>query len=141
MDTRHNLAYFTGLAGDAVGARDQFTALLPIVERAQGVEHPETLNTRHNLARWTGNAGDVVGARDRFAALLPIRERIHGGIRWDDLHRRRPANLRTTLGDLTELRASIAQVGVPVAIAENPTYMGLTCANGAWLARAVTVPS
>ena len=78
LTARHELARWTGEAGDAAGARDQFTALLPIRERVQGPEHPHTLVTRHELARWTGEAGDAAGARDQFAALLPIRERVQG---------------------------------------------------------------
>ena len=76
--SRYELAYWTGEAGDAVGARDQFAALLPLRERVQGAEHPGALVTRHELARWTGQAGDVAGARDQFAALLPLRERVQG---------------------------------------------------------------
>ena len=75
---RHDLAPWTGEAGDAAGARDQYAALLPIVERVQGPEHPDTLGTRHELARWTGEAGDAAGARDQLAVLLPIRERVLG---------------------------------------------------------------
>ena len=39
LTTRGNLAYYTGQAGDAAGARDQYTALLPIRERVLGPEH------------------------------------------------------------------------------------------------------
>ena len=78
LAARHDLARWTGEAGDAAGARDQFAALLPIRERVLGPEHPDTLATRHDLARWTGEAGDAAGARDQFAALLPIRERVLG---------------------------------------------------------------
>ncbi len=78
LTARTHLAHWTGEAGDAVGARDQFAALLPIEERVLGPEHPETLMTRHNLARWTGEAGDAARARDQYAALLPIRERVLG---------------------------------------------------------------
>ena len=78
LTARHELARWTGEAGDAAGARDQFAALLPIRERVVGPEHPQTLATRHELARWTGEAGDAAGARDQFAALLPIRERVVG---------------------------------------------------------------
>jgi hypothetical protein len=78
LTARSNLALWTGWAGDAAGARDQYAALLPISERVQGPEHPETLITRHELARWTGEAGDAAGARDQLAALLPIRERVLG---------------------------------------------------------------
>ena len=78
LDARHNLALWTGEAGNAAGARDQLAALLPVRERVQGAEHPDTLTTRNQLARWTGLAGDAAGARDQFAALLPIRERVLG---------------------------------------------------------------
>jgi hypothetical protein len=78
LGARANLALWTGMAGDAAGARDQFAALLPICEQVSDAEHPDTLPTRHELARWTGEAGDAAGARDQFAALLPIRERVLG---------------------------------------------------------------
>ena len=71
-------AIWTGVAGDAAGARDQHGALLPIIERLRGPEHPDTLFARHGLARWSGEAGDVAGARDQHAALLPIIERVLG---------------------------------------------------------------
>ena len=78
LAVRHELARWTGAAGDAAGARDRYAALLPIGERILGPEHPDTLTARHDLASWTGDAGDAAGARDQFAALLPIRERIQG---------------------------------------------------------------
>ncbi len=56
LTTRANLAYWTGQAGDAAAARDQFAALLPLRERILGAEHPDTLTTRANLARWTRQA-------------------------------------------------------------------------------------
>ena len=56
---RASLGHWTGAAGDAAGTRDQFAALLPIVERVLGAEHPLTLIARGNLARWTGQAGDA----------------------------------------------------------------------------------
>jgi hypothetical protein len=48
-------------------------ALLPVLERVSGPDHPDTLTARHNLARWTGEAGDPAAARDQFAVLLPVR--------------------------------------------------------------------
>jgi Tetratricopeptide repeat len=78
LNARANLARWTGAAGDAAGARDQYTALLPIYERVLGPEHPATLATRHNLAYYTGLTGDAAGARDQFAALLPVYERVLG---------------------------------------------------------------
>ena len=56
LTTRTNLAAFTGQAGDAAGARDQFAALAPISGRVLGPEHPGTLTTRGNLASWTAEA-------------------------------------------------------------------------------------
>ncbi len=73
-----DLARWTGEAGDAAGARDQYAALLPIIERVSGPEHPETLAARGVLAAVTGFAGDAAGARDQFAALLPTVERVSG---------------------------------------------------------------
>ena len=78
LAARANLASWTGEAGDAAGARDQYAALLPVRERVSGPEHPETLTTRANLAYYTGLAGDAAGARDQYAALLPVREQVSG---------------------------------------------------------------
>jgi hypothetical protein len=78
LAARLQLARYTGEAGNAAGARDQFAALLAITERALGPEHPDTLATRHRLATYTGEAGDAAGARDQHAALLPMKERRPG---------------------------------------------------------------
>ena len=78
LNARSHLARWTGEAGDAAGARDQYAALLPIRERVLGPKHHHTLAARASLARWAGAAGDAAGARDQYAALLPIRERIQG---------------------------------------------------------------
>ena len=74
----HELAHWTGLAGDRAGARDLYAELLKVRARVQGPEHPDTLAARHSLARWTGQAGDAASARDLYGALLPIRERVLG---------------------------------------------------------------
>jgi hypothetical protein len=73
-----DLAFWTGQAGDAATAREQYAALLPVEERVLGPEHPETLTARNNLARWTGAAGDPAGARDQLASLLPVFKRVLG---------------------------------------------------------------
>ena len=78
LAARAELARWTGEAGDAAGARDQYAALLPVQERVLGAEHPETLTDRGFLAQWTWQAGDAAGARDQYAALLPVRERVLG---------------------------------------------------------------
>jgi hypothetical protein len=77
-NARYDLAYWTGEAGDAAGARDQFAALLSTEEGVLGPDHPSTLITRHELARWTGEAGNAARARDLFAVLVPIEERVLG---------------------------------------------------------------
>ena len=57
LGIRNALAWWTGQAGDAAGARDQLAALLPSYERVLGPDHPDTLDTRHELASWTEQAG------------------------------------------------------------------------------------
>jgi hypothetical protein len=59
---RHNLARWTGRAGDAAGARDQYVGLLPVAERILGPGHPDTLATRSQLAYWTEQAEVQVDA-------------------------------------------------------------------------------
>jgi len=75
LTARANLASWTGQAGDAAAARDQYAALLPAMER---VSSPDTLTARANLVGWTGEAGDAAAARDLVAALLPAMERVSG---------------------------------------------------------------
>ena len=105
LSARGYLAYWTGEAGDAAGARDQFAALLPIRERVLGPEHRDTLNARDYLARWTGQAGDAAKARDQFAALLPIMDRVLGSEHPDTLRTRANLALNTgTAGDAAGAR-------------------------------------
>jgi len=59
LERRGHPGVYTGAAGDAAGAREQFAALLPVRERVSGPEHPDTLTARHNLASWTGQARDA----------------------------------------------------------------------------------
>ena len=54
LNTRINLARWTGEAGDAARARDQFAALLPVLERVSGPEHPDTLAARGYLPTGSG---------------------------------------------------------------------------------------
>ena len=78
LDARSHLALWTGRAGDAAGARDQYAALLPIRERVLGPEHLDTLITRNQLAHRTGEAGDAAGARGQLTVLVPICVRVLG---------------------------------------------------------------
>ena len=115
LAARSELAYSTGQAGDAAGARDQFAALLPIAERTLGPEHPDTLATRASLAYWTGQAGDAAGARDQFAALLPIAERTLGPEHPDTLtNRHNIANFAGYAGDAGAARDQFAAL-LPVS--------------------------
>jgi SpoVK/Ycf46/Vps4 family AAA+-type ATPase len=78
LTTRHQLAIYTGEAGDSARARDLLAALLPDRQRVLGPEHPDTLATRYQLATFTGRAGNRAQARDLFAALLPDRQQVLG---------------------------------------------------------------
>jgi uncharacterized protein DUF4062/tetratricopeptide repeat protein len=109
LSARHELAYWTGAAGDAAGARDQFAALLPIRERVLGPDHPSTFITRNMRARFTGEAGDAAGARDLLAALLPVEERVLGPEHPDTLRSRHNlARWTGAAGDAAGARAQYA---------------------------------
>jgi hypothetical protein len=108
LDARRGLADWTGEAGDAAGARDQFTALLPVYRRILGSEHPATLNVRTGLAYWTGEAGDAAAARDQLAAVLPGYERVHGPDHPDTLDVRH--NLARWTGETGDVAAARDQL-------------------------------
>ena len=78
LQRRHNLAGWTGQAGEPAKARDLFADLVPDVARVLGADHPTTLITRGNLAHWTGQAGERSKARDLFADLVPDLVRVLG---------------------------------------------------------------
>lgn len=78
LTTRSNLARWTGEAGDAAGARDQYARVLEERLRVLGPDHPDTLVARSNLASVTGEAGDAVGARDQYVRLVSDMERVLG---------------------------------------------------------------
>ena len=56
LATQHQLARWTGEAGDPAAARDQYAGLLPVYERVLGQEHPYTQSTRANRAYWSVRA-------------------------------------------------------------------------------------
>ena len=94
---RASLADFTGRAGDAASARDQYAALLSVEERALPPEGLYTgiLNVRRLLAFWTGEAGDLAAAQDQLTTLLPVAERVLGLEHPDTLQ------VRASLADFT----------------------------------------
>ena len=61
------------------GARDLLAELLPIRERVQGAEHPETLTTRHNHAYWKplGRAWRPSFIAERSPVRSSIAHKIH----------------------------------------------------------------
>ena len=71
LNTRSNIAYWTGQCGDAAGALRLSRELLPDRERVLGPDHPDTLMTRSNIAYWTGQCGDAAEALRLFQELLP----------------------------------------------------------------------
>ena len=64
LAVREELAYWTGCAGAAAAARDQFATLLSAYEEVLGSEHPETLAIWYQLAHWTALAGDEAATQD-----------------------------------------------------------------------------
>jgi Tetratricopeptide repeat len=116
LAARANLANWTGEAGDRAAARDQFAALLPVLERVLGPEHPFTLTTRANLASWTGEAGDAAAARDQHAALLPVREQVSGPEHPDTLTTR--ANLAYWTGATGDAAAARDQYAALLPVRE-----------------------
>ena len=58
LATLNQMARWTGMAGDAAGARDQLAALLPVTERVLGPDDPRTLATRGDLVYWRQKAAD-----------------------------------------------------------------------------------
>ncbi|NAS27392.1 tetratricopeptide repeat protein [Herbidospora sp. NEAU-GS84] len=85
LTAQANLASLTGETGDAIAARDQFAALLPVVERVLGADHLGALTCRSNLARWTGATGDLAGARHQYLTAVPLFEHALGAEHPDTL--------------------------------------------------------
>ena len=116
LAARSDLARWTGQAGDAAAARDQYAALLSVEERVLGPEHPTTLIARGSLARWTGQAGDVATARDQYAALLPVCERVLGPEHPETLAGR--ANLAACTGQAGDVAAARDQYAALLPVGE-----------------------
>jgi hypothetical protein len=140
LSARSQLAIWTGMTGDAAGARDQLAALLPVSERVQGAEHPGTLVTRHELARWAGMMGDAAGARDQYAALLPVRERVQGAEHPETLGTR--ANLAHWTGEAGDAAgardqyAALLPVRERVQGAEHPNTLTTRANLAYWTGKA-----
>jgi hypothetical protein len=140
LEARHDLARWTGLAGDPARARDLFAELAPLREQALGAEHRYTLATRSNLAIWTGRAGDAAAARDQFAALLPVRERVLGPEHPDTLATRNNLAIWTgRTGDAAAARdqfAALLPVRERLLGAEHPDTLATRNNLAAWTGHA-----
>ncbi len=77
LNTRHNIAFWTGETGNGPEALRLLKELLPDQERL-GWNHPSTLLARNNIAHWTGETGDGPEALRLFRELLPDQERVLG---------------------------------------------------------------
>jgi hypothetical protein len=53
LTARARLATLTGEAGDRAVAREQFAALLSVLRKVLGDQHPDTRAASDNLAYWT----------------------------------------------------------------------------------------
>ena len=56
--TRNNIAAWTGQAGDARGALELYTALLPDQQRVLGPDHPDVQATQARIEQLTSNLRD-----------------------------------------------------------------------------------
>lgn len=78
LETRSNVASWTGQTGHPTEALRLFTELLPDLQRVLGPDHPETLITRGNIAAWIGQTGHPTEALRLFTELLPDLQRVLG---------------------------------------------------------------
>jgi hypothetical protein len=62
LEMKGDLAWWTGLAGDATKARRLAQEVVDDSERILGAEHRKSVLNRLNLARWTGKFGDTAEA-------------------------------------------------------------------------------
>ncbi|MFI1586145.1 hypothetical protein [Embleya sp. NPDC020630] len=76
LEARGSLAWWTGDAGDAAGARDLSAAWAADKARVCGPDDPEALGARGEHAHWTGEAGAPATARDLLAAVVDEHTRL-----------------------------------------------------------------
>jgi hypothetical protein len=105
LTARHNIARWTGEAGDGRAALRLFQELLRDRERVLGRDHPDTLTTRHNIAYWTGDTGEGQAALRLFQELLRDREHVLGRDHPDTLTTRH--NIARWTGEVGDGRAAL----------------------------------
>ena len=105
LATRHDIAAWTGQAGDAGAALELLIALLPDRQRVLGPDHPDTLATRNSIAMLTGQSGNVGEALRLFQKLLPDQERVLGAGHPDTLRTRN--NIAMFIGQSGDAREAL----------------------------------
>ncbi|MGJ5753367.1 hypothetical protein FB563_1500 [Streptomyces puniciscabiei] len=78
LSARHQLAFFTGEAGDTHAAEAAFRALVVDTTATLGPTHTDTLAARHQQAYFTGEAGNTRTAVRLLRALLEDRLQLEG---------------------------------------------------------------
>ncbi|MFF9623278.1 tetratricopeptide repeat protein [Streptomyces griseosporeus] len=78
LSARHQLAFFTGEAGDTAAAEAAFRRLVADTTAALGPDHADTLAARHQQAYFMGESGDTGTAVQLLEALLRDRLRREG---------------------------------------------------------------
>jgi tetratricopeptide (TPR) repeat protein len=78
LETRSNVAFETGAAGDANGALELYKKLLQDIERVFGKGCIESLAPRHNIAWMLWQSGERVQSRQMMTEVLADRQRLLG---------------------------------------------------------------
>jgi hypothetical protein len=78
LNTRQNIAGWTGRSRDPAEAARLYQSLLADQEAALGPRHPDTLATRAELAAWTSKSGHLAAALQTYQDLLAELEAILG---------------------------------------------------------------
>jgi hypothetical protein len=78
LNTRNDIAAWTGQCGDPAGGLRLAQELLPDQVRVLGSDHRATLTTRNTIAAWTGQCGDPAGALHLLRELLADQVRVLG---------------------------------------------------------------
>jgi len=85
LSVRHNIAYWTGEAGNGAEALRLFRELLCDRERLLAPGDPDILATRCNIAAWTGYTESAAEALRLYREVLPDQERVLGPLDPDTL--------------------------------------------------------
>ncbi|HEX8001124.1 MAG TPA: tetratricopeptide repeat protein [Mycobacteriales bacterium] len=105
---RGTRAYWREKAGDAEGALEEMSALLPHIERELGPDDPNALSARESIAHYRRLAGDAGGALEAMTELRDHSARVAGVMSERTLMlERHIANAHGDLGDHAEAIARL----------------------------------